>query len=278
MNYISRTFLITFALFVTCLSAFASEFAEGQVWKMESGFYQDTKVVIVKVEDHPAQKHVVHISVLGPITGRNGIIVSELPHFPFRTEGLNKSNIFNVGMTKELPDSWREGYELWNKEAMAGSAGAFTISVSEVIDTVFSQIPRAETQIIDPNTVAINEYVHEKLSDSLLKRIKVTTDVFEPIDDMSFEEVVDLYKRDFHPEDNIAIWEEMARVFTMFCEVNCQNMDKKKEVYKALLITSMFPKDQVYQYLQPQLLSKKEVQSLTTMYILPSKSIGVYSK
>lgn len=138
--------------------------------------------------------------------------------------------------------------------------------------------PKPDITEMNPNDIAYNQYVHETLPDDLLKRIKATTDVFEVIDGVSYEEAVDLYKRDLHPEDNLIIWEEMVRVFKTFCPSQCSSLDKKKEVYRAVLITSMFPKNEVFEKTQPHILTESEMQKLIAMYQLEPQPIEVFQQ
>ena len=132
-----------------------------------------------------------------------------------------------------------------------------------------------ETKLMNPNEIAFSEHRHESFSEAFLARIKFTTDTFEAIDGITYEQAVDLYKRDLNPEENILIWEEMARVFVPFCEENCESMEKKKEVYRALLLTSMFPKEEVYSRLEPQVLTSSEVDELTSLYSLAPEPLPV---
>ena len=55
----------------------------------------------------------------------------------------------------------------------------------------------------------------------MLKRIRATTDTFERIDGMSYEQAVDLYKRDLDPEANLVLWEEVVRAHKIFCQKRC---------------------------------------------------------
>jgi|GEM_PF-2457692 len=132
-----------------------------------------------------------------------------------------------------------------------------------------------KTQLIDPNEITMGGYVHEKFSDEFLSRIKATTDIFEPIDGISHEQAVDMYKRDIDPESNLMIWEEMARAFTSFCQEGCQLLSRKKEVYKALLLASMFPEEDVFNQLEPQILTADDVKKLNALYTLTPQPIAV---
>lgn len=131
---------------------------------------------------------------------------------------------------------------------------------------------------IDPNTVQINGHVHQELPKALLKRIKYTTDTFEIVDGISYEKAIDMYKRDLNPEENLEIWEEMARVYNSFCASRCSSSAERKEVYRALLLRSMFSSGEALVRLQPIVLSPAEAKAIISGYQLPSKPIDVMQK
>jgi hypothetical protein len=254
-------------------------YQDGQVWVIKSGVYKGVEVVIAHVEDHPLQKEVIHIMVLGPIQNSDGLVTSDMSHLPFAKEGLQKSGLKFTRKGVDVADDWREGYGIWNEAASEGKAGIFSISVSEVIDIAFSQMPPPvgpETQMMDPNEIAFSDYQHESFSDAFLNRIKVTTDAFEEIDGVSFKQAVDLYRRDFDPESNIVIWEEMVRVYNIYCGKNSPTLATKKDVYNTLLLASMFPKDEVLIKVNADNLSDKDIEQLVSSYSLAPEPIGVY--
>ncbi len=129
-----------------------------------------------------------------------------------------------------------------------------------------------------PNKIQINGYVHKSLPEDLLVRIKATTDTFEIVDGMSYLQVVDLYKRDLDPESNLVIWEEMARVYNIFCKSRCSTAAERMDVYRALLLRSMFSDEQAIARLQSKVLSTKEEVSIISKYNLEAKPIDVVQK
>jgi len=135
-----------------------------------------------------------------------------------------------------------------------------------------------KTVEIDPNKIQMSGYVHDSLPDEMLKRIKHTTDTFEVVDGISYEKAVDLYKRDLDPGSNLVIWEEMARVYNAFCKLRCNSASERKEVYRALLLRSMFSSDESFDRLQPKVLSSSEAKSIISMYKLEAKPIDVIQK
>lgn len=136
----------------------------------------------------------------------------------------------------------------------------------------------AETVTIDPNEVSLNEHIQSSLPPELLPRIKATTNVFQPVDGISYEQAVDLYKRDLNPESNLIIWEEMARVYTAFCAARCTSPEERIDVYRALLLRSMYSPEETIKKLQLNALNKAEVLSIINQYNLKPEPIPVVVK
>ena len=139
-------------------------------------------------------------------------------------------------------------------------------------------LAEGKTVIMDPNDVQLNNYVHKELPPELLKRIKDTTDIFEVVDGTSFEKAVDLYKRDLDPESNLIIWEEMARVYKSFCKSRCSTHAERMDVYRALLLRSMFNEENMLARLKTKVITRKEAKSIVSQYKLEAKPIDVIQK
>jgi len=269
--------LIMFGFFGKA-KANSPDYQVGQVWTLQSGEYKGAEVIIANVENHPVQKHVIHIMVPGPLQNAKGQITSAISHLPFSEEGLRKSDLKLSRKKSPVTDDWREGYELWNAEALEGRAGMFSVSVSEAIDFGFQQLPPTvaeDTKLMDPNDIAYSDYQHDVFSDEFLARIKVTTDAFEEIDGISYEQAIDLYRRDVDPESNIVVWEEMARVYKAYCENGCDDMAVKKDVYNTLLLASMFPKEQVMAQVKTEKLNPIEIEKIISSYALAPEPLPV---
>ena len=144
----------------------------------------------------------------------------------------------------------------------------------------FTAFCNAQSKVIeiDPNKVQYNSYVHETLPPALLKRIKVTTDTFEIVDGLSYEKAVDLYKRDADPESNLVIFEEMARVYNIYCKGKCSSAPERMDVYKALLLRSMFNSEQALARFQPKVISIPDAKNIISQYKLEAKPIDVVEK
>ncbi len=145
-----------------------------------------------------------------------------------------------------------------------------------LVALLWPQLPAfAQTLLVDPKNLQPGPHRHQELPPALLKRIRATTDVFEPIDGLSYEQAVDLYKRDLNPEENVVLWEEMARAYTAFCKARCTSTAERKDVYGALLLRSMFDEQDAIRRAEPKVLTAAEVTSVVKSYRLPAKPISV---
>lgn len=133
----------------------------------------------------------------------------------------------------------------------------------------------AATQVVDPNSVRLNDHLHETLPAELLVRIRAVTDVFEPIDGIGYEQAVDLYKRDADPEANLVIYEEMARVYTGFCASRCSTPQERLDVYRLVLLRSMYSSEETLRQAQLEVLSTAEAQAVVDGYRLDAVPITV---
>lgn len=136
---------------------------------------------------------------------------------------------------------------------------------------VFAQ--KTETQ--NSQEIQLGPIRHQSLPTDLLKRIRAVTDLFEPVDGISFDAAVDLYKRDLHPEQNLVLFEEMARAYEYFCKSRCTATTEKQDVYQTLLLRTMFEDDEVKRRVQVKVLKPQEVEVIIKLYKLPPMPIEV---
>ena len=128
---------------------------------------------------------------------------------------------------------------------------------------------------MNPKDIHISEYRHKELPPALLKRIKATTDTFEIIDGISYESAVDLYKRDLHPEKNLVLWEEMVKGYKTFCVSRCKSPQERMDVYRLLLLRSMFNDEESLKKANLKVLNPSEAITVLKLYRLPPQPIEV---
>jgi len=134
------------------------------------------------------------------------------------------------------------------------------------------------TITVNPKNIQHGEYLHAELAPALLQRIRATTDVFEKIDGIYFEQAVDMYRRDLNPEKELVIWEEMAKAYLAFCKLRCATDNERKDVYQALLLHTMYSESQAVQRATPKVLSMTEVLTVVKLYRLSERPIEVLQK
>ena len=137
------------------------------------------------------------------------------------------------------------------------------------------QVSAQNTVVLNPNDIQLSPQRHKELPPGLLKRIRATTDVFERVDGMSYEKAVDLYKRDLDPEANLVLWEEMAKAYKIFCKSRCTSDAERMDVYRALLLRSMFEESEAVRRANPKVLKAAEVSAVVKLYRLPAMPIDV---
>ncbi|GGC67059.1 hypothetical protein [Undibacterium terreum] len=142
----------------------------------------------------------------------------------------------------------------------------------------FSQFAAPASQpatAIDPNKIRFSPILHEELPPAMLKRIKAITDTFESIDGISYTQAVDLYKRDRDPEANLVIWDEMLKAYKSFCRFRCKTDVERMDVYRVLLLRSMFSEDEAVRQAKPRVLSPVETRAAMKYYHLAPKPIDL---
>lgn len=81
----------------------------------------------------------------------------------------------------------------------------FILICLAAISTLCAEATAQKTVTIDPKDIQLSPYRHKELPPFLLKRIRATTDTFEKIDGVTYDQAVDLYRRDLDPESNLVL-------------------------------------------------------------------------
>ncbi len=131
--------------FVGCTKKDTMKYHVGQEWNYKTRPGEENSILkIFKIEECPATGKVLHISI-------NGLkmkdphhpegIADKISHLPVTEEALDKSVIRIKKDTRKLPDSLEmDGYSYWKKEFDKGSAGLFSIPISEIVNEMEKSI------------------------------------------------------------------------------------------------------------------------------------------
>jgi len=99
---------------------------------------------------------------------------------------------------------------------------------------------RAKTTNVKIDHITLAPHRHETLNDDLMARIKWFTDILckagEGGDDTTFEHYVDGFRRDMHPEREVAIWEHIALVYSAYREQHPDLTTEDKRAALAVLV------------------------------------------
>ena len=116
--------------------------------------------------------------------------------------------------------------------------------------------PRVEW--VDPNLVQPGPVRRESLTPEQMTRIRRLQAVFAEVDGQSVEQWVDNFKRDFHPDRELAVWEKMADAYTRYCSKRTLSPEAKQDVFKVVLMRSMAPEHEVLPRLKLSVLTKAD--------------------
>jgi len=111
----------------------------GQEWKYKTRKGEENSTLkILKIEEYPKTGKIIHISISGlkvvSPDSKDGF-ANELTHIPITEEALDESVTELKNEKIKLPNKI-EGYDYWKKEFDEGTAGVFSISVVEIVESM----------------------------------------------------------------------------------------------------------------------------------------------
>ncbi|WP_010461794.1 hypothetical protein [Pseudomonas mandelii] len=136
MKIALKALLFCSALWSTAAFSASKELKVGDIWAYKNRPGEDgSTLTILKIENYPKLGKVIHIRVDGfqminPVTGSE---FNEMPHLPFQAKALERSITHRVGETAEITD-FSQGYMAWRTAFDERKAGAFKITVRQVLD------------------------------------------------------------------------------------------------------------------------------------------------
>ena len=116
------------------------EFEPGQVWKIGSGMFEGTTLLIVHSEFHPQLGKGIHVSVRGALVLEGDEILDGIPHLPFTLEALRASDLVQTGYLSDIPKDWQGMYNDWMDDVGSGDAGLFNLPVEEILEEIMQRL------------------------------------------------------------------------------------------------------------------------------------------
>lgn len=154
------------------------------------------------------------------------------------------------------------------------SKGVFLLSFGLII---YSCVEKNES--VSSTDLALGEVVNDTLNADQIFKIKEIHNTFVEIDSFSLEKTINDFKRDRNPDNEIAVWLSMAKAYKKFTS-NRQNLslNKKKEVYRLILMRSMENETIAKEKSELKLLSDKEVREIFAYYDLEAIPISIQQR
>jgi hypothetical protein len=124
-------------------------FSPGQTWTYRTKPNQtSSRVVILRVEDHPKAGRLVHVSLVGLGLWRKPGASPEgwnIAHLAFAESALRNSVIQLDQTVRTAPDAADKTYRQWKRDADRGRVQAWTVSVAEAMEEIERRVLAGNT-------------------------------------------------------------------------------------------------------------------------------------
>jgi hypothetical protein len=139
---------------------------------------------------------------------------------------------------------------------------------------------KPETTEMAIQDLELNDIVHDSLTTRQINDIKRIQQIFSEVNSSTLDETINNFKRDQHPDNEIAIWQKMADTYQRFTSRTNKaiGLDKKNEAYELILLRSMMTEGEVLQKYVPKVLTKDEVNEIFSYYSDPPQPVKVEKK
>lgn len=140
-----------------------------------------------------------------------------------------------------------------------------------------SKDEKQNVKTMNPNDIQLSEVVHDSLTADQIQRIKKIQSTFAEVNPSTLEETITNFKRDQNPDDEIAIWLQMANTYEKYLESKQSKLDlnTKKEIYKLILSRSMMSDEEAIANSKLTILTEKEAKEVLSYYKLKPDPIDV---
>jgi Glu-tRNA(Gln) amidotransferase subunit E-like FAD-binding protein len=138
----------------------------------------------------------------------------------------------------------------------------------------------SDTQTVSIDSLTMSPEVHDSLNDDQTTKVKKIYNAFSEVNPSTLEETISNFKRDQNPDNEINVWLNMATTYENFISTRPSklDLDKKKEVYKLILIRSMMSADEAKSQAGLKLLNDNEIKEILDGYDNAPKPLTVEKK
>jgi hypothetical protein len=136
----------------------------------------------------------------------------------------------------------------------------------------------SRTQSVRPSDLQLGPLRHATLSAEMDARIRRFEPIFAEVYPRSHEEWLDGFKRDLHPEPEVAIWEAMAAAYQTFTARHALAADARKEAFGLLLVRSAADEQTTLSGAKLRHLSPAEAEELVRLYSVTPQPVQILKK
>ena len=128
---------------------------------------------------------------------------------------------------------------------------------------------------VDVGELYVHPGYNHTFSDEQLQSIKKLELTLKEVYPISYEEWIDMFNRDRHPEREIDIWIYIAEVYEKAIPEFPDNFDYHNDVFEIILLCSMGDDDYVRSAIEPEKLTQEEVDYVISLYTREPEPITV---
>ena len=148
-----------------------------------------------------------------------------------------------------------------------GSGRVVRIPASELRPgTVQAQVEGIDGLVwVDPNKLHQGEVRHPPFDEGVRENVRRIQEAFAEHRPLTFEDWEDGFRRDAHPEREIALWSHAADVYTAFAAGE-PVAERRRDVYRCIVACLTTGPDAVWQVLRPEVLSRDEAKRVVDRF------------
>jgi hypothetical protein len=122
-------------------------------------------------------------------------------------------------------------------------------------------------EYINPAELQKGPIQSESLSEEQLQRIDKLRQILAEVDTQTREQWIDNFKRDLNPDKEIAIWEQIAKTYQIYCSRNNLSQEAKSDVLGVILLRSMIMnEDEVLKSAKLKKLTEAQAKEVIKLY------------
>ena len=140
-------------------------------------------------------------------------------------------------------------------------------------DRSVSRSIRVTPQDLQPGPIR-----HDALTEQQVTRLRRVRAALAEVDNQPFEKWLDEFRRDAHPDREIAIYEAITGAYKKFCGVRPRSMAEKRDAYGLLLQRSSTTSDDAFRNFTLKALAPDDARELLNYYGGPADPIQVHAR